>query len=462
MERFVATRNVPEDRSHKLAEDQLGTLYSLYQGQAKGFRTTFFTVAVPVTLLFLLVFYPYVTFRGEKYRLQAEVKEWTEELGEVRRELIQLRPINQELREVALTLEQDWQQEWHEILEAVEDEVSRHERKLGAWKSSLRDDPAAGAWARGEGDPPELSRDLLLRHPRLREARNDPCFWSSGVAFRKCRVAEKLKTWHQELTRPFRYARISHTRNHLLVPLGKTLDEIVDPFLRWLYGTVESWRPDGSASRPELRSEAGAFFQFYRKRLHDYRSSLMQKENGLERTVSNLESSITEHKATIDGLDQRIESLQGLESISTPFGEIPVGLNELVLLFPLLLAGGFFAYINALAKTFRLRDAYHRLCRRQDPTGTVFTQEHIALVAPLWLDPLDPPSRRWPALVALAVPAFLFLAAVFFLLVNRLLWGGFMDEARLTTWLYVLLYLLAADLIFEGFRRLWKLGAQNG
>ena len=443
---------VNEDKDRKLAEEQIGIVFGLYQSKSKGFRTMFFATATFATLIFLIVFYPYVTFRGERYQLEANIATWNQEQTAALRKASGYPPVMDELTGFQLEVARLWLElvNWRDLA----DQAAKKTQVLSALKQRLHDDPNAGAWARGQGSPPVLSSDLLERHPELVGMRDEPCAWHAGRDWQRCKLAEEISTWHDKRTTPFRYRHPSEVRAHSFALLADRLDGLSARFDRWLLGKTESWHTDIKTVGTDLRDETRNFFKEYWREIHHLKSDLARQEGDLNRSASDRAKWISEHQQTIAHIDKQLESMKGLQGISTPFGELPVGLNELVLLFPLLLATGFLAYGSALADTLRLRHTYHEFCRRQDRAHTVFTREHIALVAPLWLDPLEPLMRRFIAWAIVAVPALLFVLAVLLLIANRLLWGDFMEEARLANWMYALLYLLGLAMTAEGFRRI--------
>ena len=48
--------------------------YVLYERKVKTFRTALISVTGLVIIVFLLIFYPYVTFRGTRYVLEAKLE----------------------------------------------------------------------------------------------------------------------------------------------------------------------------------------------------------------------------------------------------------------------------------------------------------------------------------------------------------------------------------------------------
>src|SRR5690606_8660676 len=152
----------------------------------------------------------------------------------------------------------------------------------------------------------------------------------------------------------------------------------------------------------------------------------------------------------------RLEDMKGWQEIETPFGTLPVGLNELTLLFPVLMAAGFMLCSSLFVESLLLRREFHGLTRATDPEGVVQPDERIALIAPLWIDPLQPRGHRIYRASILALPVIAYLAAIGLLLHNQLLAGPFLREARLNIVIYAILYLGSAAVIVEGVRRVWR------
>jgi hypothetical protein len=139
----------------------------------------------------------------------------------------------------------------------------------------------------------------------------------------------------------------------------------------------------------ELEGDIGAFWQEY-ERLIAEQSEVLQREKA---ELVAAQAALLQDRADMEQLKGELKTR--LDAIDTPFGKLPVGLNEAILGFPVLIAIGFLLCMRQLAETARLRRAFAALYRRRDPEGRLLTQQQIALIAPLWLD--TDPSGRPPA-----------------------------------------------------------------
>lgn len=156
----------------------------------------------------------------------------------------------------------------------------------------------------------------------------------------------------------------------------------------------------------ELEGDIAAFWQDY-ERLIAAQSEVLEREK----------AELTAAQARLRGDLADMEQLKGelktrLDAIDTPFGKLPVGLNEAILGFPVLIAIGFLICMRQLADTARLRGAFATLYRRRDPQGRLLSRQQIALIAPLWLDADAPGRPRALAVLTLAAPLVIFLIAV--------------------------------------------------
>lgn len=132
----------------------------------------------------------------------------------------------------------------------------------------------------------------------------------------------------------------------------------------------------------------------------------------LNRALAAEAQSLQAAQAELDGRRTEMGKLRDefrarLKEIETPFGRLPVGLNEALLGFPVLLAVGFLVCVVQMMDARRLRAAFADVYRRSDPEGTVLGDKEVALVAPLW----PSPERRGATLLML-VPFLVFLLAV--------------------------------------------------
>ena len=437
--------------SPELIKEECNRFYGLYERKAKSFRMALISVTSLVTIVFVLVFYPYVSFRGEKYELEAQLKDLRRDIRDVKlREDEHLKLINKMSEHARAAVELLGGIKWDELQQAA----AAHRERLAEIEAIRQKEPNAARELRGEVSQPELS---TLTHE---DASNDECFRLSGREWTRCAFARQLLPLHIQATAPFQRTRVLHLRNDLVKPLGVALKELHTAFRMWLLGEATAWEPGGSRAGVNLRSEYDRFMQAYHERIVEHERFIVGRMTELQNRLRELKNTQKVTEETLARVNTKLEEIKEVQQFKTPFGELPVGLNDLILLFPVLLAAGFYLCASLFSETLQLRQVFHRLCRARDPGHELFTSRHVGLIAPVWIDPLQPPTHRLVRSLILALPALGFIVAIALLLVNRLLWGHFMTEVRLGTWLYVLMYLLSISAIIEGTRRAW--GAFRG
>jgi hypothetical protein len=95
------------------------------------------------------------------------------------------------------------------------------------------------------------------------------------------------------------------------------------------------------------------------------------------------------------------ETLKGYQS---PIGTIPIGIDEAVALFPLALLFGFLLSVRSLKELIKLRKEAHGV--------GAFKPDKVALVAPLWVDPLSTPRIQWMQIAIFLLPFFISAVSV--------------------------------------------------
>jgi hypothetical protein len=143
-----------------------------------------------------------------------------------------------------------------------------------------------------------------------------------------------------------------------------------------------------------------------------------------------------------------------LKNIKTRFGKIGLEIDEAILLAPVAFAVLFLIAALNLCQNMRLRKSFHRLVQANDPQQAAINDGEIALVMPLWVDPLDPPVKRQLKLGVLMTPA---IASVLALLVIFYCWtipDAFPALTGMGYVKYVLYYMLSVGFFFLGFQRI--------
>lgn len=160
-------------------------------------------------------------------------------------------------------------------------------------------------------------------------------------------------------------------------------------------------------------------------------------------------------KQTLHNLKTDEEQIvERMEQIEFPLGKIPIGLNESIAVFPLLISIGFLLSLSLFSDTIKLRRKLHDLYKRKDPARTVFTEEQISLIAPLWIDPLLPKINQRRKLILLSIPFIIFILSVVFIIYTWLLPGPAILDTSYTWWIYSSVYLICFLLCISSFKKM--------
>jgi hypothetical protein len=100
-------------------------------------------------------------------------------------------------------------------------------------------------------------------------------------------------------------------------------------------------------------------------------------------------------------------------TVEAPFGEIPVGFNESMAAYPLILSVGLVILAFMLIESMDVRKTFHILSLKKDPRREVFTNEQIALSSPLWIDPISPRITQIFKFILLLIPFIIFILSCY-------------------------------------------------
>lgn len=153
----------------------------------------------------------------------------------------------------------------------------------------------------------------------------------------------------------------------------------------------------------ELSEEVNRFWREYGEVIETQGAGLERELKVMQRTQQELETKQAELEKEEAAFSERLSQVQ------SPIGRLPVGLHESVMVFPILVAFVFLLCAGLFRESVRVRQAFHHLYQRKDPEKAVLTDAQVALVAPLWLEPLNPMRTQRTQLAILLSPLALFL-----------------------------------------------------
>jgi hypothetical protein len=129
--------------------------------------------------------------------------------------------------------------------------------------------------------------------------------------------------------------------------------------------------------------------------------------------AGEIETKITSMNAEVeDRRKARDEQAKRFKDINSPLGNLPIGLGESILVFPLIVAFGFVASAFRLQRLVRLSSEIETVYRVRDQAGKIITDDRLELMAPMsgveWLRLRGGRLR----LAVMILPALIFSAGV--------------------------------------------------
>jgi hypothetical protein len=195
--------------------------------------------------------------------------------------------------------------------------------------------------------------------------------------------------------------------------------------------------------------------------------------------TSILSGQIGEFENIVGSLNDRLEKLtiredetaNRLKEIEFPFGNIPLGINESILFFPVGISAGFWISASLLGDSLLLRKRYHNIVKAIDKTtiekneGEIGRRinENLAILYPIWIDPITSTPVRIVKLLILSVPAIIFVASIYILMNSwqiivsqQDLEGLFIGNNRDNMLLYIASYFISSIFFISGYWRIYK------
>ena len=148
------------------------------------------------------------------------------------------------------------------------------------------------------------------------------------------------------------------------------------------------------------------------------------------------------------GIETRLNETQ------FPFGKLPLDLDQSVAAFPIALAIGFVVCVSLQCSTIRLRKEYHRWYKKKYPEHSNFTDQKVALIAPLWIDPISSKVNQISRFIILVTPFLIFILTIYLISYYLFLIRGNQNISSYFTsdniWIYSGIYVLAIAFFIYG------------
>lgn len=229
-------------------------------------------------------------------------------------------------------------------------------------------------------------------------------------------------------------------------------ETIAESFKTHLEATPQFWQT--VETKEGFFGELNAEFQSSWKELAQTANLQPEKMKELKEKQAVLSKDIEKMKAdNLSLVAKRKEYSDRLEKIQSPLGNLPVGLSEAILIFPILLSIGFVVLAYQFRDMLRLRQELYHLTREKDPEQQVITDHRFELTAPIWFDrTISQRSEGFGQGLALLPPALVLLTIA--LIVYSWCISEELHSVPHSEWIYGTLYAICLAGVFLQWRRL--------
>lgn len=385
--------------TEKTREEHEKRIYVQYESNARTLRNLVSGLLIFTLGFFFVILLPYILAKRENSLIRDRLKSLPAEIESLKKQSAPYLAVQS-------------------AVQRLNDEIKRGPQELRSFILS------GGTSGGEEGQQSMASQSNRSNMPNMAAQSNmanmsniavpaDPCRHLPQEEQLGCRVRIKVLNQFQrykrilvfEIIQPTRGLQDSAAAIESETALNDQLASLEESLKRKLDEQPQFWHTYGGKEGMfgEVGSVMTPFWEKYRSIIDSRTAALTQAMKSLEEAKSSLEQRETQLK------DQGKRLSERLSQIEFPFGKLPIGLEESVAFFPVLLTIGFLICAALFRETIRLRKAFHDLYQRHDPGGTIISNEQVALVAPLWIEPLRSRRTQRAKIALSAVPLFVYV-----------------------------------------------------
>ncbi len=437
-------------------------VFELFGAQLRSFRRVLYVVIVTGLALFALLVVPYLTFRDGLAQLRIQDADLGLRIPDVEARLAQASKDADDLDELdRMFYDRYIEFDSDEGLFALARELPAHEEMLAELKARYdrETDPEIRAWVDGQR---KLPPDALIATRRdINAMNNRACTWESGMTWIGCQTCEWLTGQTGRLG--FLISKTGFARS-AAVDYPAELDAVRGAACAAMTGQVEHWSLSGvmidEVDIHELRGWLSQDVQAVLEVLDDAADAAKDRVPVITAELQALRDERATVRRELQILTEQVERISSFNSIGTPMGNLPIGLGQLVLLFPLALALAYVVLANSFARLADLQHAFAGLCRKRDAEGAVLGAAHVAVIAPLWVhrqDSLAVQAVKWAILL---VPMALIGLNLLLIQQTGALAEEIPDDAALSPAVYMGLYGMSLVLACGALVYIWRASAR--
>jgi hypothetical protein len=231
----------------------------------------------------------------------------------------------------------------------------------------------------------------------------------------------------------------------------KRFPQLFDPVLSKKYPLL--YTLDGRLElQGLLKNQSDQFWKQYASKIDNETQRLISKISNLNNETKQLSNK------KIELINHQNEIIDRLQHIQLPIGEIPLGVDESIAAYPLIMSGGLLILALNLLETMNVRKAFHLLSLKRDPDKKVFTNQQIGLSLPLWIDPLSSRMMQVVKYIVLLIPFIFFILScyIIFTLNIESIFPLFTENVKVNNLIYIIVYALSSSFFAYSYYHLIK------
>lgn len=417
-----------ENALNKVREEHCKQILERYRSKSRTFRTFLIVVVVCALVFFFAILAPYVFLQYEKRKID-------ERLGQL------LTP--EHLLEESISNYRTAQKGIKEL----QSKITNAPTALRHFILSLnrRDMPRAS-----QGDITFQSAQTARPIPPA-----SPCDSLEGMKeWVDCMVKEQVlsqfeeyrKILESEIVKPLKTLDGKETSVIKLAELKTKVEFLHTSFEEELEKNPRFWETveNKAGFSVKLNKIVKDFWGGFSSVIEGQSQKLEEKLTTLKREKDKLEEQQAELKS------KEGEVVRRLDNIESPLGKLPVGINESVLVFPPVLAICFLIGTFLFCEVNRLRKGFHNMYQMNDPDRTILTNQQVALIAPMWIEPLKPRREQIFQIFIVLLPFMIFVAACGLIIYCWVILDTFPGAGPLQRWIWSGLYLSSLGIFIYG------------
>lgn len=444
-----------------LPKEERDRVFRLYSDQARSFRRSLNILLISSVIVFALFVVPFLGFsaqlstaRDNAARVEQERLETEEMLARLEPKVASMKGINKSVnlhnqRTVAISVYKAWADEGRDRTPFI---LAKRAEYRDHKDDDLRD------WANGVQST--LSTDVFRRVRYVNMGVSDQCEWrldedrESLTDYVACRACSEFRDLDDLVVRQFRGMSVDWSAE---ASTPSDLTAIVDRACGFLLQGEVHWRgkkplpPDYNRMRGYLSHDARAYRETVQVIQTQLRGHIARNSEESARLIAELDLA----RSVEAGLQSELAQLSKFDRLATPFGDVPITLNQLALLFPVAVAIGFLAVATSFGQMTGLHLEFGRLSRRFDADGQVISQSYLNTVAPVWLTATDGPAVRALKWGVLLVPLALILMTYALIQQSGTLADRFPEGSAISSVAYYVLYAMTLALVLGGLFHIW-------